>query len=81
MQERRRFPRQAVHKRAKVLLNRDKTPLDCIVFDLTNHGAGIQLPFNMSVPMSFELSFDNFRSTRDCRVAWQNRDKLGACFL
>ena len=81
MKERRRFPRLAVHRGARVLFNREQPPLDCIVFDLTSHGAGVQLALNTSAPKWFELSFDNFRSRRNCRLAWQNNDKLGACFL
>lgn len=80
MEERRRFPRQAVHKKVKAFFDRDKPPLDCIVVDLTNHGASIQLALNLCVPKWFELSFDNFRSRRHCRLVWQHNDKLGVSF-
>ena len=80
MKERRRFPRSPVHKRAKVLFDRDETPSDCIVFDLTSHGVGLQLAPDVRVSSLFELSFDNFRSARDCHLAWRNNERLGACF-
>jgi PilZ domain len=79
MHERRRFPRHAVHKRARVLFEHEP-PLDCVVFDLTSHGAGLCLTVPVSAPKCFELSFDGFRSRRFCRLAWQRDDRLGACF-
>jgi hypothetical protein len=80
MEEKRRLPRHAVHKGARILFNQDKPPLDCIVFDLTSNGADLQLALNLHAPKWFELSFDNFRSRRHCRLAWQHNDKLGVCF-
>ena len=81
MEERRLFPRQGVEKRARVLFHENKPPLDCILFDLTNQGAGLQLALNLTAPKWFELSFDNFRSSRYCCLAWQNGEKLGVYFL
>jgi hypothetical protein len=83
MKERRQFPRQKVLKGARVLFDAGKPVLNCIVLDLSNHGAGIQLApdLNIYAPMLFELTFDNFRSTRQCRLAWQHNDKLGVCFF
>jgi hypothetical protein len=80
MEERRQFRRHRVHRRAKVLFHEDKPPLECIVFDLTNHGAGLKLALNLYAPKWFELSFDEFRSTRHCSLAWQNNDHLGVTF-
>ena len=81
MQERRQYPRCMVHKGARVLFHEDKPALDCIVFDLSNHGACIELSLNLYAPAWFELTFDNFRSRRQCRLAWQRNNKLGVCFL
>jgi len=54
MIERRQFLRLAIRKSAKVLFNENKFPLDCIVFDLSNHGAGIQIALNLYAPKWFE---------------------------
>ena len=80
MQQRREVQRNAVQKRARVLFNQDMPPLDCIVLDLTNHGAGLQLALDLHAPQWFELSFDNFRSRRHCRVMWQRSGKVGVLF-
>ena len=81
MNERRQYRRQMVNKNALVLFQEGGPALDCIVLDLTNHGASIQLPLHLYATKWFELSFDNFRSKRQCRLAWQRDDKLGVCFL
>jgi len=80
MIEKRQFPRLAVLKSAKVLFHEDRPPLDCIVFDLSNHGAGIQVALKLYAPKWFVLSFDNFRSQRNCQLVWQRNDKLGVSF-
>jgi PilZ domain len=80
MKERRRFLRYAIQKRAKVHFSRDRPPLECTVFDLTSHGAGLQLALNLYAPKWFELSFDNFRSARQCQLVWQQNDRLGVSF-
>lgn len=81
MKERRQFPRQALQKAARVLFNENQPVLDCIVFDVSSRGAGIQLAPNQHAPELFELTFDNFRSRRQCRLVWQHNDKIGVCFL
>jgi PilZ domain len=81
MEERRQFPRYTVQKRARLLFSRDKPLLECTVFDLTSHGAGLQVALNLYAPKWFELSFDNFRSGRQCRLVWQQNDRLGVSFL
>jgi len=80
MEQRRQSRRFFVHKRVRILFNEGKPPLDCLVFDLTNRGVGLQLPLNIYAPKWFELTFDNFRSRRQCRLAWQHNDKLGVWF-
>jgi len=80
MEERRRLLRHVVLKSARIAYNDQSPPIDCIVRDLTNDGACLRFTTTMHSPELFELSFDNFRSTRACRVAWRQTDRLGVCF-
>jgi hypothetical protein len=50
----------------------------CKVIDLTNRGAGIRTQELSVLPTSFDLTFDNFRTIRRCRLIWRNGDFLGA---
>jgi hypothetical protein len=49
----------------------------CSVRDVTNSGARICLNGLCILPVEFNLSFDNFRTTRWCRLVWRNDDFVG----
>ena len=57
MKEKRQVPRQAVHKTARVLFDRGCQPINCVVLNLTNHGAGVRLVSKMDAPNWFEFEF------------------------
>jgi hypothetical protein len=80
MQENRRLSRNVISRSAKIALN-NSPPLQCIVRNLTCCGACLEIPAPADVPDSLDLSFDNFRSIRSCRVIWRNEDSLGVCFI
>lgn len=80
MQERRRLARHVVFKSARIGYGDQLSLIDCTVRNLTSDGACLQFATTLQTPDSFELSFDNFRSTRVCRVAWRQTDRLGVCF-
>jgi len=80
MEERRRLQRNTVLKSAKIVFDSQSSLIDCIVYDLTSKGACLRLAHTMDAPESFEMSFDNFRSVRSCRVTWRQPDKLGVSF-
>ena len=52
----------------------------CSVTDVTNRGAGIRTHDLSVIPTSFELTFDNFRTIRKCRLIWRKGDFLGLAF-
>jgi hypothetical protein len=50
------------------------------VRDVTNFGAGLRTQDIPILPLTFELSFDNFRTVRRCRLIWRDGDFLGVAF-
>jgi hypothetical protein len=50
-----------------------------MVCDMTHFGARIQFG-GLTIPTRFVLSFDNFLTTRQCRVAWKRRGFVGVSF-
>jgi hypothetical protein len=52
----------------------------CALKDTTNVGAGIRLRDLSALPLDFELSFDNFRTVRKCRLMWRDGDFAGVAF-
>ena len=53
----------------------------CHITDLTDRGARIRTHDLPLVPTTFDLTLDNFRTIRRCRLVWRNGDFLGAAFV
>jgi hypothetical protein len=79
MLERRRFQRTIVSK-ATTLMLAGRSTIDCIVHDLTNHGARLQFSSTAELPDEFHLTFDSGHTLRKCRVAWQTLTNVGVSF-
>ena len=57
MQERRKLTRTRVLKSAKFLLGKSSV-IDCVVRDLTNAGACVELPSTIDLPEALDLTFN-----------------------
>jgi hypothetical protein len=80
MQERRKITRTRVLKGAKMLLGKSSA-IDCVARDLTNSGAGLQVPSTNELPESLDLTLDKGHTIRRCRLVWQKSNKAGVEFL
>jgi len=80
MHERRKLTRTRVLKRAKMLLGKSSV-IDCVVRDLTNSGAGLQVPNTSGLPETLDLTLDAGHSIRSCRLVWRKINKGGVEFL
>jgi PilZ domain len=80
MQERRKITRTRVLKGATFLL-KNSSVRDCVVRDLTNAGAGVEVPNTIDLPVALELTFDGGRSFRRCRLVWRKISKTGVQFI
>jgi hypothetical protein len=78
--ERRSIGRTKISKSALVFFGAPPGVFCCSVRDITNAGAGLRLDAPKTYPLNFELSFDNFHTTRRCRVAWKQGDLIGVAF-
>jgi hypothetical protein len=79
MQERRKITRTRVLKNAKFLLGQSSV-IDCVVRDLTNAGAGVEVPSTIDLPEALDLTFNGGRSIRPCRRVWRKLSKTGVEF-
>jgi hypothetical protein len=79
MQERRKMARTRVLKGAKFLLG-NTSVIDCVVRDLTNFGAGVEIPNTIDLPDTLDLSFNDGRTLRPCRRIWRKINKTGVQF-
>jgi len=75
--ERRSLGRTSINRNALMFLSGQASVHACCVRDVTNLGAGIRLNGLKIVPLDFDLSFDNFRTIRKCRLIWRESDFMG----
>lgn len=80
MSERRQYPRLRVLKSAKIVLG-TSTLFDCVVRNLTNGGARLELPSAIDLPDVVAVTFDGGRTCRPCRLAWRRLNATGVRFL
>jgi hypothetical protein len=80
MEERRRFHRTKVQKRAKIIFSPGSPLTDCMVLDLSIGGACLELESPPLIPDEFDLTFDEARTLRPCRVVWRLDCKIGVVF-
>ncbi len=78
--ERRSNTRTWIAKGASLFFSHQSGQQSCLVRDVTNVGAGIRTQDLPLLPLHFELSFDNFRSARKCRLIWREGDYIGIAF-
>ena len=75
--ERRSMGRTRINRNALLFFRGQTGVFSCCVRDVTNPGAGIRLERLNVLPLEFDLSFDNFRTVRECRLVWRKNDFVG----
>lgn len=80
MYERRKNRRAHVVKGAKFLLG-NSSVRDCVVRDLTDAGARVEIPNTIDLPEVLKLTFNAGRSFRRCRLVWQKMGWTGVEFV
>jgi hypothetical protein len=78
--DRRHITRTRITKDALIFVAGRLGVRTCIVGDVTNTGAGIRTYDVAILPLNFDLSFDNFRTIRNCRLVWRAGDFMGVAF-
>ena len=78
--DRRSIGRTRIAKGALLFFSPQSGVHPCFVRDVTNVGAGIRTQDLPILPLNFDLSFDNFRTVRRCRLIWRDGDYIGVAF-
>jgi hypothetical protein len=78
--ERRAVGRTLINRSALLFFRGSAGVFPCCVRDVTNSGAGVRLEALPVLPVEFDLSFDNFRTVRKCRLIWRDSDFIGIAF-
>jgi hypothetical protein len=80
MNDRRSIGRTKIGKDALLFFGAQTGVRRGTVMDITNAGAGIRTQDLAAIPLNFELSFDKFRTSRNCRLIWRDGDLVGLAF-
>jgi PilZ domain len=78
--ERRIQPRRNTMIVASIVFDGGRSQFDCVIRDLSDGGAKLQMPTVRGVPESFDLLVPGHRP-QPCRVAWRALKELGVQFM
>lgn len=79
--DRRVIDRRPVYRGALLSIPGHLTGHPCTLRDLTPYGASIRLNGIALLPLEFEISLDEFRTFKTCRLIWRDGDFAGIAFL
>lgn len=78
--DRRAFVRVAIYQDALLAIPGHIMAQASSVRDMTVMGASIRLNGIALLPVEFQISFDEFRTLRPCRLIWRDGDFAGLLF-
>jgi PilZ domain len=79
-EERRASPRQRRFNGAKIVFNNNSSVIDCIVRDLSAHGARLVVASPVGIPERFDLRIDRNGMCHPSKVTWRTNDQIGVSF-
>ncbi len=79
MEDKRASPRHRVMKPGTIGFN--GSGISCLVCNVSNSGAAIEVKSNISVPGSFNLTIESERLSKNCRVIWRKYRRVGVAFF
>jgi hypothetical protein len=80
MDDRRMRTRTQVSRNAKIIVPQSSPLIHCTVQNITGGGACLKMANTFGVPQTFELTFEQGRTRRTCRVVWRTSETLGVSF-
>jgi hypothetical protein len=83
MNEKRSLSRKPTFLKAQAISPGDRTPVDCLVCDISDGGARLQPVDGMDVttlPERFDLLLVKTGERRPVRVAWRGESEIGVAF-
>jgi hypothetical protein len=80
MTERRSISRQKSFLQGRIFFNNRRTSVDCLIRDITEHGARLKFPSMTATPDVVELYIPNKDETYRVKVEWRNANEIGVAF-
>lgn len=80
MPERRDGHRARTLRSGKIVFNYKGSVFDCVVRNLSDEGACLQVESTAQIPKEFALLLDGETTPRKCHKAWRSDDRVGIAF-
>jgi hypothetical protein len=80
MTERRQAARQKSFLRGCIYFNNRRTAIDCLIRDISDHGARLRFSDSISIPDSFELHIPQKNQTLRVVARWRHGMDVGVAF-
>jgi hypothetical protein len=80
MPERRHSQRSRTLRAGKILFNNRASVIDCMVRNVSAHGACLLLPSVVGVPQVFDLMIDGEGASHPCKMMWHAQNRIGVEF-
>jgi hypothetical protein len=81
MEEKRRTSRKRTLKGARIVLANNTSTFYCVVRNMSESGASLELPSTFVLPAEFRLVFDEAAPPRWCKVIWKKPTRVGVQFV
>ena len=79
-ENKRRAPRMRTIKGASLVLPRSESTFSCVMRNVSETGALVELPSTIGVPQEVTLQTADGMVNRSCSVAWRTQTRLGLTF-
>jgi PAS domain-containing protein len=80
MEDRRQQHRHRTLKAGKIVFNNKRSMFDCLVRNLSQSGACLQINSSIDIPHKFELQLDGESAGRQCQLVWATDTRAGIEF-
>jgi hypothetical protein len=80
MTERRSGSRQKSFLQGRIFFNNRRTSVDCLIRDISEHGARLKFSAMTATPDVVELYIPNKDESYRAKVQWRNADEIGVGF-
>ncbi|MGH6711286.1 MAG: hypothetical protein ACREEK_20220 [Bradyrhizobium sp.] len=80
MAERRKIDRHKTTNGAMIFFNEEPGVFSCALRDINDVGIGLRLNDPNTIKPTFNITMDNFKSVRKCRMIWSRGSYIGVTF-
>jgi hypothetical protein len=80
MQERRKVMRTRSLLHGRILFNDRRSVIDCVIRNLSNSGASLEVANVVGIPPAFDLRIDHETESHRCVAIWYGENRIGVEF-